>query len=123
MIPAEAGYTSPSNTMHVKSILCPIDFSEFSAAAYQYALSLAEYYQSRLVVLNIVELWKYPFADYAAYEADFAKFSQAVDEGGEERLREFVKQYSGNVRPELVVLQGNSSDSILSFAQTENLDV
>src|SRR5215470_1350790 len=109
--------------MQLKSILCPIDFSEFSAAAYQYALSLAEYYQSRLVVLNIVELWKYPFADYAAYEADFAKFSQAVDEGGEERLREFVKQYSGNVRPELVVLQGNSSDSILSFAQTENLDV
>lgn len=29
--------------MQLKTILCPIDFSEFSAAAYQHALSLAEH--------------------------------------------------------------------------------
>ena len=52
--------------MELKSILCPIDFSDFSAAAYQHALSLAEYYKARLVALHVVELWKYPFADYAA---------------------------------------------------------
>ena len=109
--------------MQVKSILCPIDFSEFSVAAYQYALSLAEYYHSRLVVLHIVELWKYPFADYAAYEVDFAKASQAIDEGGERRLQEFVKEHSGNVQPELAVSQGNAAECILSFAQTEKMEV
>src|SRR5215470_18017242 len=109
--------------MQLKSILCPIDFSEFSAAAYQYALSIAEYYHSRLVALHIVELWKYPFADYAAYEVDFAKASRAIDEGGEQRLREFAKHYSANVQPELAVSQGNASDCILSFAQTENMEV
>jgi len=109
--------------MQVKSILCPIDFSEFSAAAYEYALSLAEYYHSRLVALHVVELWKYPFADYAAYESDFAKASLAIDEGGEQRLRKFVKEYSGNVQLQLVVNQGNASDCILSLAQTENVEV
>ena len=110
--------------MQVKSILCPIDCSEFSAAAYQYALSLAEYYKARLVCLNVVEMWKYPFADYAAYESDYAKFSRAINEGGEERLQEFVKKFSSNhVRPELAVQEGNASDSILSFAQNENLEV
>jgi len=73
--------------MQVKSILCPVDFSEFSAAAYQYALSLAEYYHARLMCLHVIELWKYPFADYAAHEADFAKSEKALKEGGEVQLR------------------------------------
>lgn len=110
--------------MQLKTILCPIDCSEFSAAAYQYALSLAEYYKARLICLHVVELRKYPFADYAAYEADYAKFSQAINEGGEKRLQEFVnKRASNHVRPDLTVQQGNASDCILSFAQAENIEV
>jgi nucleotide-binding universal stress UspA family protein len=104
--------------------LCPIDFSEFSAAAYQYAVSLAEYYKARILVLHVVELWKYPFADYAAQEADYAKFSRALNEGGEVQLQRFVMQYSaGRIQPELVVDQGNAANCILSFAQKENIEV
>ena len=110
--------------MQLKSILCPIDFSDFSAAAYQYALSLAEYYKSRLVALHVVELWKYPFADYAAHEADYAKFSKALSEGGEVQLQRFVKEYSTDgLQLELVIHQGNASNSILSCAQNENIEV
>jgi len=110
--------------MQLKSILCPVDFSEFSAAAYQYALSLAEYYQARLICLHIVELWKYPFADYAAHEADYAKFSKALNEGGEVQLHKFVQKYSSHgIQPELVIRQGNASDCTLWFAQKENLEL
>src|SRR5215467_2028407 len=110
--------------MRVESIVCPIDCSEFSAAAYQYAVSLAEYYKARLVCLHVIELWKYPFADYAAYEADYAKFSQAIKEGGEQRLQEFVDKHArSKVRPDLAVQQGNAADCILSFVQSENLEV
>jgi nucleotide-binding universal stress UspA family protein len=109
--------------MQLKSILCPIDFSDFSATAYQHALSLAEYYKARIVALHIVELWKYPFADYAAHEADYAKFSRAMSEGGEVQLQRFVKQYSADrIQPELVIHQGNAPDSILSFAQKQNIE-
>src|SRR5215471_4162505 len=110
--------------MELKSILCPIDFSDFSAAAYQYALSLAEYYKARIVALHVVELWKYPFADYAAYEADYAKFSQALSEGGEVQLQRFLKRYSAQgTELELVVHQGNAPNCILSFAQKKNMEV
>ena len=110
--------------MQLKSILCPIDFSEFSAAAYQYALSLAEYYKARIVDLHVVELWKYPFADYAAQEADYARFSRALCEGGEVQLQRFVKQYSAaGLQPELMVHQGNAPRCILSVAQKENMEV
>ena len=110
--------------MQLKSILCPIDFSDFSAAAYQYALSLAEYYKARIVALHVVELWKYPFADYAAHAADYAKFSRALNEGGEVQLQRFVKEYSAaGPQPELVVHLGNAPNCILSFAQSENIEV
>lgn len=110
--------------MQVKSILCPIDFSDFSTAAYRYALSLAEYYKARLIALHVVELWKYPFADYAAQEADYSRFSKALNEGGEVKLQQFVQQHSaGRLTPELVVRQGNAANSILSFAQDSNMEV
>lgn len=110
--------------MQVKSILCPIDFSDFSAAAFQYALSLAEYYKARLLVLHVVEVWKYPFADYAAQEADYAKFSKALNEGGEVKLQRFLKQYPAEgVQLELVVRQGNAPNCVLSFAQNQNMEL
>ena len=109
--------------MELKSILCPIDFSDFSAVAYQHALSLAEYYKARLVALHVVELWKYPFADYAGQEADYGKFSKMMSEGGEMQLHRFTQQYSvGRLQPELVVDQGNAPRCILSFAQKENIE-
>jgi nucleotide-binding universal stress UspA family protein len=110
--------------MQLKSILCPVDFSQFSAVAYEYSLSLAEYYRARLIALHIVELWKYPYADYAAQEADYAKFSKALNEGGEVQLREFLKKYAQKeIRPELVVRQGTASDCVLWFAEKEKVDV
>jgi nucleotide-binding universal stress UspA family protein len=110
--------------MRLKSILCPIDFSEFSAAAYQYALSLAEHYDATVFAMHVVELWRYPFADYAAHEADYAKFCRALDEGGEVQLRRFVKEYSAGVlQPELVIHRGNAPNCILSFAQKGNMEV
>jgi nucleotide-binding universal stress UspA family protein len=112
------------SVMQLKSILCPIDFSDFSVAAYHHALSLAEYYKARMVALHIVELWKYPFADYAAQEADYEKFSRALNEGGQAQLRRFVREHSlGRAEPDLVVHQGSAPKCILSIAQKENVDV
>ena len=109
--------------MQLKSILCPIDFSEFSVAAYQYALSVVEHYKARIVALHVVELWKYPFADYGALEVDYANFCSAINEGGDLKLRRFLKEHScGVLQPELVH-QGNAPNCILSFAEKENMEV
>jgi nucleotide-binding universal stress UspA family protein len=110
--------------MQLKSILCPIDFSDFSVAAYCHALSLADYYKAKLVALHMVELWKNPFADYAAQEADYAKFSEALNEGGLARLQRFVKEHSqGRIKPELMIHQGGAPKGILSIAQKENIEL
>ena len=110
--------------LEIKLILCPIDFSEFSIRAYHYALSLAEHYRAKLVAQHIVELWRYPYADYAASVGDYDKFCRALREGGKEQLQKFVKNHTHDeTQPKLVVHQGTAPDSILSFAQAEKTDV
>jgi len=79
--------------LEIKLILCPIDFSEFSVRAYRHALSLAEHYRAKVVAQHIVELSRYPYADYAASSGDYAEFCRTLGEGGKEQLREFVKKH------------------------------
>ena len=110
--------------LEIKLIVCPIDFSEFAIRAYHYAVSLAEHYRAKLVAQHIVEPWRYPYADYAASQGDYQEFWRALREGGEERLREFVKKHTHDeIQPELVVHEGIASDSILSFAEARKADV
>jgi len=40
----------------IKKILCPVDFSESSEHAMQYALALAEAYQAELQLLHVIEV-------------------------------------------------------------------
>jgi nucleotide-binding universal stress UspA family protein len=111
-------------TLKIKLILCPIDFSEFSVSAYQHALSVAEHYQAKLVAQHIVELWRHPSADFAASAGLYEEFCQALRESGKEQLQEFVKKHTHDeIQPELLVQVGVAADSILSFAQSQETDV
>lgn len=110
--------------MQFKLILCPVDFSDFSVSAYEYAQTLAEYYKSHLVALHAIELSKYPYADYVGATGDFAELSRALCDGSKAKLKEFVKKHSRpGVEPQLLVDQGNASDLILSSAQTHDAEL
>lgn len=110
--------------LEIKLILCPVDFSEFSITAHHHALSLAEHYRAKLVAQHIVELWRYPYADYAASAGDYKEFCRALVEGGKQQLQEFVKkQARDEIQPELVVHQGAAADCILSLAQARKADL
>jgi nucleotide-binding universal stress UspA family protein len=110
--------------MQFKRILCPVDFSDFSVAAYHYALSLAEHYKTSVVVLHAVELRRYPYADYAAAAGDFARFCEALCEGGKVKLGEFLKHHARpGIEAQGIVEQGNASDLILSYAKTHDVEL
>ena len=113
-----------NETLKIKLILCPIDFSEFSVSAYQHALSVAEHYQAKLVAQHIVELWRHPSADFAASAGLYEEYSQALRESGKKQLQEFVENHTHDeIQPELLVQVGVAADSILSFAQLQKADV
>ncbi len=108
----------------IRRILCPIDFSEFSARAYRYALSLAQHYRATLFVEHVVELYRHPSAGYVATAGLYEEFLQHLLHNAEEQLQEFVKDHAENgIQPERVVEQGIASDSILAFAEGQKADL
>ena len=108
----------------LQRIVCPIDFSEFSIRAYRYALSVAYRYGARLFVQHVVELWKYPYADVAAFLGDYNESCRILHKGGEERLQQFLKTSTNDeVQPECIVDQGTAPDCILAFAEAQKADL
>ena len=109
--------------LRIERILCPIDFSESSVRAYDYAQSLARHYQATLLLQHVVDFIVPPYAYYtpASYlEVDFRK----ICADAREQLQEFAKSHTRNgVQPECFVQEGEVTDSVLSFAEAQMVDL
>ena len=108
----------------LKRILCPVDFSEFSMRAYRYSVSVASQYGAKLFVQHIVELWRYPYADFAISPGLYDQFCQTLCEKSEMELQQLVNTRShSEVRTECVVQRGMVPDCILAFAKDQKVDL
>ncbi len=107
----------------LERILCPVDFSEFSVCAYRHATSLAQHYGATLYVQHVVELWRHPAACFATSES-YEEFRGSLEDEGRRKLLEFLKQWSPEgFEPQHVVWEGKAPDSILTYAETERMDL
>src|SRR5215471_6034938 len=106
-----------SELLQIKSILCPVDFSEFSAKAYEYAVSLAHHYRARLFVEHVVQPITSAYPYYAFPDA-WNDIYWNLDAHADKELKKMVQANSWNgVRPDLIVHRGLVPEAILSFAQ------
>lgn len=103
-------------------ILCPVDFSEPSIKAYDYAYSLALHYGAQLYLECAVEPVVQGFSDYSYSLPD--RFYERARKEAEDRLRAMANSESGKrVRTEVVVHIGFATQSILSFAEDHRVDL
>lgn len=109
--------------LHVKRILVPIDFSEHSKHALQYAVSFAKQFSSELILIYVVE--------QAVYAADLS-FGQVAVPGFEKELRDRAKKeleeliktsVTGGVKARSVVQSGKPFLEILDTAEDEEADL
>lgn len=108
----------------IKRILCPVDFSDFSARAYEYAASVAQHYHARLFLQHVVERWNYPCADFVTTYEQYEDFCRNLYHVGEQRLREFACRHAREGwNPECVTHEGMAADCILSFAEREHVNL
>jgi nucleotide-binding universal stress UspA family protein len=110
--------------LKIERILCPVDFSECSAKAYDYAYSLALRYSAKLYVEHVIELLtaSYPYYNFPDVAGNNIYWD--LTGGAEERLQEMVKHRSMNgLEAEMVVHKGFVPDSILAFAQDQRADL
>lgn len=104
-------------------ILCPIDFSDFSLRAYEYARSLAKHYGAHLFLQNVIQplTVTYPYYYMPAQMTNI--YSELVDEARRQLHELAEKHASGAVQPELVVEEGFIADAILGFAEKQKVDL
>jgi nucleotide-binding universal stress UspA family protein len=109
--------------LRIERILCPIDFSEFSARAYDYAQSLARHYQAKLFLNTVVDFGLPPY-EYHTPAIDLTEVFRQTCADARERLQEFAKSHTRNgIQPECFVQEGAVTDSILSFAEAQLVDL
>jgi nucleotide-binding universal stress UspA family protein len=109
--------------LRIERILCPIDFSEFSARAYDYAQSLARHYQANLFLNHVVDFGLPPY-EYYTPAIDFDEVFRKTCADARDRLQEFAKSHTRNsIQPECFVQEGAVTDSILSFAEAQKVDL
>ena len=80
---------APNDLLKVKKILVPIDFSECSEKALQYAIAFAEQFRASLTLLYVIEI------HYSAGEAaiiDMEKTKNEMIEEGKTKLAALAKR-------------------------------
>jgi nucleotide-binding universal stress UspA family protein len=116
---AQDAFRPETRAPALKSILCPVDFSEFSSKAYDYAQSLAAHYKADLFVQHV--LYSYPaFYKDAAYEESCRKLQADTLR----KLKRFVRDRTRTkVQPQCAVQDGSATDHILGFAEARGVDL
>jgi universal stress protein A len=76
--------------IQIKSILAPVDFSNQSMKAVHYALSFAEQYGARIILLNVVEPAVYP-SELGYIPSEIEALHENVMTGARERLQSLVR--------------------------------
>lgn len=108
----------------IERILCPVDFSEFSAKAYDYAYSLARHYGAKLLLQHVVAPIGGSYPLYVLPGASLATIDWDLTADAEKRLKEIVeKRASNGCQAEFVVHKGSIPEAILAFAESQHIDM
>jgi nucleotide-binding universal stress UspA family protein len=112
------------DTVVYRSILCPIEFSDASTRALEYALTLAEETNAHLTLLHVLEGLATSLPSGEGANVTVAEYMQLLESSARARLASAIPD---SVRdwctPEERVVTGKASDRILQAADETNADL
>lgn len=109
--------------IEVRSILVPIDFSEHSRKALQYAIPFAEQFKASIDLLYVVEPTVYP-ADFSFGQVAFPSVEDELRQRGSQELELLIEKEIGKrVRARAVVRTGKAFNEIDQYAKDESTDL
>ena len=109
--------------LQIERILCPVDFSVFSARAYDYAQSLARHYQAKLFLQHVVDFNLPAYAYYVPANL-LVEHMEQVRNDAMLQLQEFAKRPSDyGAPPERILHEGAPVNTILSFAGVQKVNL
>ncbi len=110
----------PRDALKLKRILVPLDFSECSEKALQYAVAFTEQFPASLTLLYVVEI------SYGAGEAaiiDLQKTKREMVEEAKRKLAVSARTIPKSIRVRTVVETGIAYDEIIRLARETETDL
>jgi len=87
----------------IKKILAPVDLSDFSKLGVQYALDLAQWQQSDVLIYNVISIEETPFPqgreDWVVLQTDTPKFKKLLDQR-KKLIERFVSECCADAPPD-----------------------
>lgn len=105
----------------LQTILCPVDFSEYSAAALRYAAALARCTQARLVALHAHSFQPPVYFTEGQLEELLEQWQRSL-RPLEDQLRSFVREHAA-LEAEVFVKEGRPAELILEMATKVGADL
>lgn len=124
VVPRRAPDTAPDTPVHFRSILCPVDFSECSLRALQYAMDMAEEADARLTVLHVVEIPRGLRESDFTPELDLDRLRATTEADSARRLRDLIPEEArAYCAVEIAVQGGAAYREILNVADQRHADL
>lgn len=105
--------------MPIRTILCPIDFSDYSRKAFHLACSLASLHQAKLILAHVVDVL-YGKQSYGGIPVEVRPAN--YPDLQLQKLKELHSPYP-EVPVDCVVLEGNAVEQILHLASAQKCDL
>lgn len=104
----------------IERVLAPIDFSEFTEAAIDYAVELAQTYGARIDLVHVVNDASFP----GVYGMDAQPLAlEKMEEGAQEALEDLVHEHIGFEDVRVAVEVGHPAGRIAGYAEEEDIDL
>jgi len=108
--------------MEIKKILCPVDFSEISANALEYAVFLASHHHADLLLLHVVE-HLHEFDHYQILVFTPQELIEKMEKQVYEELRKLTEPIKKTIKVETVIRQGKAFVEIIREAKEKDMDM
>jgi nucleotide-binding universal stress UspA family protein len=109
--------------MTVRRILVPIDFSEHSKDALEYAVDLGSHFKAELILIYVVETVGYP-ADLGYGQVAIPQLEKEMTERGRKELQRLADTFIGEkLKVKLLVQVGRPFLEIIKTAKTDEVDM
>lgn len=109
--------------MSFRKILCPIDFSEASAAAARYAAEMASQHQAGLTLLHVAPEVNFEFAMAGPNQERLAEFTAHRSQAVRQALELFPDGEMRGAVTDRVVQQGDAAEEIVRTAKAGGYDL
>jgi len=106
----------------IKKILAPVDFSDCSKKALQYALALAKEHEAAITLLHVVSPPTYPVGEFGGLE--YGNLVADMRLGGEKQLAAMAREDIGDAAPvDTHIRSGAPAPEIVALANELDVDI